>query len=86
MKIPVLNNMAQCMIKKNLHERAFDLCDEVLKLDRKNAKATARKLNCMMKLGMIAKLETEVAYVRNTLETYSDDKPEDKNLLKSTIQ
>ena len=51
MKIPVLNNMAQCMIKKDLAERANDLLDEVLKLDPKNAKATARKLTCMLKLG-----------------------------------
>ena len=51
MKIPVLNNMAQCMIKKDMHERANDLLDEVIKLHPKNAKATARKLNCMMRLG-----------------------------------
>ena len=87
MKIPVLNNMAQCMIKKDLHERANDLLDQVIKIDPKNAKATARKLNCMMKLGQIAKVETEVAYIKNTIDTYGKgDKPEDKNLLKTTIQ
>ena len=54
MKVPVLNNMAQCMIKKELWERAKDLVEEVLKLEPKNAKATNRKLTCMLKLNMIS--------------------------------
>jgi len=87
MKIPVLNNMAQCMIKKDLAERANDLLDEVLKLDPKNAKATARKLTCMLKLGQVYAVEKEVAYIKNTLDTYGTaDRPEDRNLLKSTLQ
>ena len=83
MKVPVLNNMAQCMIKKELWERAKDLLEEVLKLEPKNAKATNRKLTCMLKLNMIAKLETDVPYIRNTLETYSEgNKATDVNELK----
>ena len=74
------------MIKKDMSERAKDLLDEVLKLDPKNVKATTRKLNCMMKLGQIAAVEKEVAYIRNTIDTYTNDKPEDKNLLISTLQ
>ena len=87
MKVPVLNNMAQCMIKKDLAERANDLLDEVLKLAPKNAKATARKLTCMMKLGQIYAVEKEVAYIKNTLDTYGTaDRPEDRTLLKTTLQ
>ena len=87
MKVPVLNNMAQCMIKKELWERAKDLVEEVLKLEPKNAKATNRKLTCMLKLNMISKLETDVAYIRNTLDTYNEtNKATDVNDLKKTLK
>lgn len=51
MKVPCLNNMAQCLIKMEQPARAIDMLDQVLELDAKNCKATARKIICMMKLG-----------------------------------
>ena len=51
MKVPVLNNMAQCLIRMDHHARAIDMLDQVLDIDSKNCKATARKIICMMKLG-----------------------------------
>ena len=75
------------MIKKELWERAKDLLEEVLKLEPKNAKATSRKLTCMLKLNMIAKLETDVPYIKNTIDTFSEgNKATDLNDLKKTLK
>ena len=75
------------MVKKELWERAKDLLDEVLKLEPKNAKATNRKLTCMLKLNMISKLETDVPYLRNTIDTFNEtNKATDINELKKTLQ
>ena len=75
------------MIKKELWERAKDLLDEVLKLEPKNAKATNRKLTCMLKLNMISKLETDVPYLRNTIDTFNEtNKATDINELKKTLR
>ena len=61
--------------------------DQVLEVDRKNAKATARKLTVMLKIGSFDKLEKEIAYLRNSLDTFEKDGEEksDLDLLKSTI-
>lgn len=87
LKVPVLNNMALCLMKMNLYDRAAQILDQVLEVDRKNAKATARKLTVMLKIGSFDKLEKEIAYLRNSLDTFEKDGEEksDLDLLKSTI-
>ena len=52
MKVPCLNNMAQCLIRLKQFSRAVSMLDQVLELEEKNAKAVARKINCLMELGL----------------------------------
>ena len=49
-KIPILNNIGHCMIKKGMHERALAILDEVVKLDPSNFKAHIRKARCFIDL------------------------------------
>ena len=69
--------MAQCLIRLKQFSRAISMLDQVLELDVKNAKATSRKLNCMMELGLHTKAETLIRYTANTIETFSASPPAD---------
>ena len=77
MKVPCLNNMAQCLIRLKLYSRAIDMLDEVLELDGKNAKASARKVNCLMELGEHEKAENLIRYIANTIDTFNTGPPSD---------
>ena len=43
LKVPILNNMALCLINQKHYDRALQMLDLVLKSDRKNEKALLRK-------------------------------------------
>ena len=77
MKVPCLNNMAQCLIRLEKFDRAIEMLDQVLDLDEKNAKAMARKVNCLMDLGHQDKAENLIRYVANTIDTFNSSPPAD---------
>ena len=77
MKVPCLNNMAQCLIRLEKFDRAIEMLDQVLDLDEKNAKAMARKVNCLMELGHQDKAENLIRYVANTIDTFNSSAPAD---------
>lgn len=43
LKIPLLNNMGQCLIQQKKYERAIDMLEQALKVDSKNEKALLRQ-------------------------------------------
>lgn len=86
MKVPCLNNMAQCMIRMAHFERAISLLDEVLQLDDKNAKAVSRKLICLMELGHHEKAEKLLKFTANTIDSYKTCPPSDIMLLRQTLE
>jgi len=54
----------------------------VLDLDEKNAKAVARKLNCLMELGHLDKAEALIRYSANTIDTFNSSPPADIQMLR----
>jgi len=51
LKVPILNNMALCLIRSKKFERALSMLDQVVKIDPKNEKAMMRK--CMAYIEMV---------------------------------
>ena len=51
LKVPILNNMALCLIRMKRYDRALSMLDQVGKIDPKNEKATMRK--CMAYIEMV---------------------------------
>lgn len=51
LKVPILNNMALCLIRSKKYERALSMLDQVVKIDPKNEKAHMRK--CMAYIEMV---------------------------------
>lgn len=49
-KVPVLNNMAMCLAKQGHHDRCLKMLDQVLQIESTNAKALARRLQCLLDL------------------------------------
>lgn len=62
------------------------MLDQVLELDDKNAKATARKLNCLMELGHHDQAETLLRYTANTIDTFNGSPAGDITLLRESIE
>lgn len=50
LKLPVLNNMALCLINQKKYARALQMLDQVDKIDKKNEKALLRKCQCQIEL------------------------------------
>jgi len=86
MKLPCLNNMAQCLIRQKQYSRAIEMLDQVLQLDEKNAKATARKLNCLLELGHHDQAEKVLSYTANTIDSFNTSPTQDIQLLRQTLQ
>lgn len=74
--------MAQCLIRMMQHQRAIDIIDQVLDLDKKNAKATARKIMCLMYLGHTGQAEKLISYTANTIDSFNTGSPADIQLLR----
>ena len=51
LKVPILNNMALCLIRSKKFDRALSMLDQVVKIDPKNEKAMMRK--CMAYIEMV---------------------------------
>ena len=66
-------------------ERAIDMLDQVLQLNEKNSKATARKILCLMELGHHEQAEKIVRYAANSIDTFNTDNPGDIKLLRQTL-
>ena len=47
------------------------MLDQVLDIDKKNCKATARKILCLMKLGHHTGAEKLIAFTANTIDTFN---------------
>lgn len=56
LKVPVLNNLALCLMKLNRYERAVAMLDQALKVSR-NFKSTLRKCQCFIELTEYQKAE-----------------------------
>lgn len=61
------------------------MINQVLDLDPKNCKATARKVMCLMKLGHHAQAEKLVSYTANTIDTFNQGPSADLQMLKETL-
>jgi tetratricopeptide (TPR) repeat protein len=46
LKVPILNNLALCLMGQKKYERAIKMLDQVLKIDNKQEKALIRKCTC----------------------------------------
>ena len=51
LKVPILNNMALCLIRSKKYDRALSLLDQVIKIDPINEKAPMRK--CMAYIELV---------------------------------
>lgn len=51
LKVPVLNNLAKCLMKQKKYQRAMDMLDQALKVDKVDEKALLRKAECFIELG-----------------------------------
>lgn len=50
LKVPILNNLALCLMGQKKYERAIKMLDQVLKIDNKQEKALIRKCTCYIEL------------------------------------
>ena len=51
LKVPILNNLASCLMKMKKFQRGIDMLDQSLKIDSRNEKANLRKVQCHIELG-----------------------------------
>ena len=58
LKVPVLNNLAQCLIQQGKFSRALQMTDKVLELDKINHKALHRKCLAAIELSDYATAKT----------------------------
>ena len=60
LKIPILNNLALCLIGQKKYDRAIQMLDQVLKIDQKQEKALIRKCTCYIELVEYDKAEQTI--------------------------
>lgn len=58
LKVPVLNNLALCLINQGKFSRAIQMTDKVLELDKINHKALHRKCQAAIELSDYATAKT----------------------------
>ena len=51
LKAPILNNIAMCLIKQGKLQRANNMLEQVLQVDKTNFKAWTRKVSNLISLG-----------------------------------
>ena len=61
------------------------MLDQVLEVDKKNAKATSRKIMCLMKLGLHDQAEKLIRFTANTIDSFNTGPANDIQVLKETL-
>lgn len=74
LKVPLLNNMAICLLQVNEYKKVISMTDQVLIIDPDNFKALVRRVSALLELGNLSDAKDALSKAKKWSKTNEDRK------------